>query len=214
MNYKLLLGIFLERGSSFLAARCRAVRQSAGVFTLNNSQTREPRTRKSLAPTATASFFRENSLLAICRSTMGNTLQGNSNGKPGLPSTLTKAARFWRCQQSTTLSSNSTDTNGISQASMISAGSRLVFNAVYTPPRGPQRGTKSFRTRRTLNPSLLASRRTCPSKVRLPRRSRDLSLPMRVLKPPARMQTPQALRTFGLTMGFSEPCPRPSVRRE
>src|SRR5690348_2685611 len=56
------------------------------------------------------------------------------------------------------------------------------------PPKGPHLGTQSRRMTRTGKPVARAFLRIWPSIVLEPRRRRDLSRPMRLLKPPARMQ--------------------------
>src|SRR3954464_2113660 len=65
------------------------------------------------------------------------------------------------------------------------------------PPMGPQRGTASRRMIRILRSRGRAAARMWPRRVRGPRRRRLLSRPMRVLSPPARMQT-SVVRGLGL----------------
>jgi hypothetical protein len=79
-------------------------------------------------------------------------------------------------------------TRGMSHAKKISAGARNRFNPVKTPPNGPHRRTASRRITRTGNPVAAAASRTTPSIVFRPNCRRALSLPIRRLKPPARMQ--------------------------
>jgi hypothetical protein len=79
----------------------------------------------------------------------------------------------------------------MSQASTTSVAARLVARAVWSPPSGPQPGTRSRRITRVANPAARAARRRCPTSVREPKRRRDLSRPIRALRPPARIQTSQ-----------------------
>src|ERR1043166_5685259 len=88
-------------------------------------------------------------------------------------------------------------TSGISQARNRTARAFVVRRPVTIPPSGPQRRTWSFRITRTRVSGLKACdavSRTRASMVWPSMRNRALSRPMRVLKPPARMQTSSAAR--------------------
>jgi hypothetical protein len=84
---------------------------------------------------------------------------------------------------------NSPLTNGMSQVKKRFQRDDVRRKAVIIPLNGPQEGITSLRTTRTGQPVVPAAARACCNKVRPPATMSDLSRPMRVLRPPARIQT-------------------------
>lgn len=170
--------------------------RSAGVLTLKRLRA-PPGARIILARHFAASDCRENSPAAICSSTRGNAARRNRKGKPGPCPPRVNTARFLVWRNFTSLPINSAVMNGMSQARNRTTSARVVFNAVQTPPKGPQRGTKSRRMTRTGHRAWAATVRTRDRSDWPRSRRRALSRPIRLLKPPARMQISPAKGGMG-----------------
>src|ERR1041385_5916526 len=178
----------------------RARQYLRGVFTLSSCEPHFRGTGSLVAWQTLARSCKDRAPRSICLATAAAAATGNRNGKPTPDRLRTNRAPPFHGPPSKCFNS-STETNGMSHARKRIRSAEELLSAVRMPPRGPQRITQSRRMTRTRFPVFRETPLMINNIDLLPSRNCDLSQPMRVLRPPARMQ----ISIFGVETFSQQP---------